>query len=65
MTDKPRASLAILYRSGARIDLTCDDYSLKKHDGALIEITLVGAVPKPLLYGMDDISAIWRTDQSP
>jgi hypothetical protein len=60
---KDRASLAILYKSGARIDLTCDDYTLTKNQGELVKITLDGALPKPLLFGIDDIVAVWRTDK--
>lgn len=60
-----RASLTIIYRSGARIDLTCDDYTITKSHGTLTRIELTNARPKPLLYGIDEIVAVWRMDAAP
>jgi hypothetical protein len=55
-----RARVTIIYKSGATIDMTCDNVIVRKRASEIVEIEWVAARPRPLHIGLDDIAAVWE-----
>lgn len=54
-----KGNVLIIYKSGAQVKVECDECIIKKSGGELRSITLTGATPRPMLYGINDIAAVW------
>jgi hypothetical protein len=53
--------LLIIYKSGAQVELDCESWEVSKAGAELRSITVVKGSPKPVLYGADEIAAIYET----
>ncbi len=51
--------IKIIYKSGATIDIVCDDITVSKRGSTLAKLEWENTHPRPLFVGIDDIAAIW------
>lgn len=60
-----RSRVLVIYKSGARVEIECDECSIRKSSGELVSISWGGATPRPLLTGIGEIAAIYDLGEVP
>ena len=53
------SKVRVIYKSGATIDVRCDNFKVKRTLGAISAIEWENAKPDALHMGVDDIAAVW------
>jgi hypothetical protein len=60
MSKGKRAKVLLVYKSGATVEIECDEFSVG-HDGPEItSVRATNAVPKPLHYGIEELAAVYH-----
>ena len=54
-----RHRITVIYKSGATIDLTCEDFSVRQAGGTITQLAWDDPEPRPLHIGVDDVAAVW------
>lgn len=55
-----RTRVTVIYKSGATMDLTCDEFAVRKMGSDIVGIEWDAARPWPLHVGVDEIAAVWE-----
>jgi len=55
-----RHKVVVIYKSGARVQLKTDKFELTKEGGRLVSVDWGNARPRPMLFGIDEIAAIYE-----
>jgi hypothetical protein len=53
------SKVRVIYKSGATIDVRCDNFKVKRIGAAISAIEWENAKPDALHIGVDDIAAVW------
>jgi hypothetical protein len=62
-TDRPeRGPVTIVYKSGAKVVVTCKNFTVRKRGGEIVEVQWEKPDPRPLHIGVDEIAAVWDGD---
>lgn len=57
-----RNTVTIIYKSGAKVKVECDDCIITHSGTTLTKITIIGGKPRALHFGLDDIVGVWEGD---
>ena len=55
-----KATVRVIYKSGAQVDIKCDSFTVTRVDGAIEKVRWVNAKPTPLHVGVEEIAAVYE-----
>ena len=55
-----RTALTVIYKSGAKMDLTCDSFEVRMRGAEVVEVLWEKPRPRPMFFGVDNVEAIYQ-----
>lgn len=57
---KRAMKVLVVYKSGSSIKIRCQWFKIKKTGGTLTEVAWEDPKPDPMLFGVDEVAAIYK-----
>ncbi len=56
--------IRLIYKSGAVMEFDCSEFTTKRNaSGNVLSVEADNAWPKSIMFGLDEVAAIWRVDE--
>lgn len=53
-------TVTVIYKSGAKVQIKCKSFGVKKNGSSLREVEWESPKPRPMLFGIDEVAAIYE-----